>query len=285
MLAGPISIRFEVEDLTLVGDVWRRKPTYGTVVLLQGGGQLRQSWTRTASYVHAAGWNVVTFDARGHGDSGWSASGDYSLDAFIGDIAAVASALPQQPVLVGASLGGMAALIAQGERRLGRALVLADIVISPEVNGIARIASLVADAPERFPSLDEAATYLGGPRSTGRSSAGAAGLSHMFTQGPDGWWRWRIDRQITDVVQGLDPDRARRAAQAVHVPTLLVRGSNSDVVSEDGTTEFLQAIPHAHHVRVLGAGHLIVTEANDVFCEQLACFLSRLEPSAGGHTH
>jgi pimeloyl-ACP methyl ester carboxylesterase len=107
------------------------------VLLLHGGGQTRHSWSGTAQSIAAQGWTAVSVDARGHGDSDWAPDGDYSIDALIADLAAVVAAVTpaggERPVLVGASMGGMTALIGQGERGdLARALVLVDIVPTAE---------------------------------------------------------------------------------------------------------------------------------------------------------
>src|SRR3954465_13970277 len=74
------------------------------VVLLHGGGQTRHAWGTTAVVLADKGWRAYTLDLRGHGDSDWAADGDYSFDAFAGDVASVAQGLPQPPALVGASL-------------------------------------------------------------------------------------------------------------------------------------------------------------------------------------
>ena len=59
------------DGLRLVGDV--RGPVDGQLtVLLHGGGQTRHSWKGTADQLIESGYRVATYDARGHGDSGWS---------------------------------------------------------------------------------------------------------------------------------------------------------------------------------------------------------------------
>ena len=113
----------------LVADV-AGDPADPSVVLLHGGGQTRHSWGTTLTMLGDKGWRAYSFDLRGHGDSGWAADGDYTLDAFAGDVVAIARALGRPPALVGASLGGVASLAAIGERpdeEIARALVLVDV--------------------------------------------------------------------------------------------------------------------------------------------------------------
>jgi pimeloyl-ACP methyl ester carboxylesterase len=75
------------------------------------------------------GGRVIATDSRGHGDSSWDPAGDYATAALARDILAVVRQVGEPPVLMGASMGGMAALVAEGEfAPLSRGLILADIV-------------------------------------------------------------------------------------------------------------------------------------------------------------
>src|SRR3546814_14524383 len=108
----PMAISTGIETVTLAGagvdiaaDVGG--PVDGTpVVLLHGGGQTRFSWGRAGAELAVAGYRTISLDLRGHGESGWSADGDYRLDRVVDDLAAVLSDLPAPAFLVGASLGG-----------------------------------------------------------------------------------------------------------------------------------------------------------------------------------
>src|SRR4051794_26825172 len=113
-VARPRSIRFTVApDVTLVAEALGPESA-PTVLLLHGGGQTRHSWGGTAAALAARGWHAVTIDLRGHGDSSWSPDGVYHLERFAADVRAAAAGYAA-PVLVGASLGGLASLLAIGE--------------------------------------------------------------------------------------------------------------------------------------------------------------------------
>lgn len=120
---------------TVVADHWNPDGSRGALVMLHGGGQTRHSWDRAAALLGVLDWQVFTVDSRGHGDSQWAAGGDYSPDAFVGDLSGVVDQIGDlarvgvPPVLIGASLGGVTALMAEGESPgLARALVLVDVV-------------------------------------------------------------------------------------------------------------------------------------------------------------
>lgn len=277
--AEPVS--FETGVVRLIGDRWRLPASdRGAVLLLHGGGQRRHSWRRTGERLAAAGWDVTAIDSRGHGESDRAPDGDYSIDRFVDDAFAVAADLGGEPVVVGASLGGMTAMIGEGERGgLGRALVLVDVVAQLEPEGVERIHAFMAARPDGFADLDEAADAIAAynphrprPRSTD-------GLRKNLVQGEDGRWRWHWDprflRTSDDPRGGASEDRAEAAARRIEVPTLLVRGANSDIVSEDGFARMQQLMPHAQRSQVT-AGHMIAGDDNDVFTAELTGFLDRL---------
>ncbi|MDB5969922.1 MAG: alpha/beta hydrolase [Hydrocarboniphaga sp.] len=107
----------------------------------------------------AAGFHALSLDLRGHGDSSWAADGDYRMDRQADDLRAVLAQLPGRPGLVGASLGGLAALLTVGEGDMpcASALVLVDIVPNIEMGGATEIHDFMRSAPDGFASLDEAA--------------------------------------------------------------------------------------------------------------------------------
>ncbi|WP_297594951.1 alpha/beta fold hydrolase, partial [Mycobacterium sp.] len=77
-IRGPDGVQIVADRL---GD-----PQARAVVFLHGGGQTRRSWGRAAAAVAARGWQAVTVDLRGHGESDWSGEGDYRVVSFAGDV-------------------------------------------------------------------------------------------------------------------------------------------------------------------------------------------------------
>jgi non-heme chloroperoxidase len=279
---------FELEHagLRLVGDRWGRRPQRGTVLLLHGGGQTRQSWARTARRLEAAGYLAVAIDSRGHGDSGWDPAGDYSLDAFAGDLLAVVDSLPERPTLVGASLGGITALLAAGEHPgLARALVLVDVVVAVESAGQDRIRAFMRAHLEGFATLAEVADAIAAYNPHRPRPRTLDGLRKVVRRRDDGRWHWHWDPafiRIGDEPQRrVDRRRLRDAAARIEIPTLLVRGGRSDVVSDRGIADMLALIPQAQVVEIGGAGHMVAGDDNDVFARALEAFLARLPAGAG----
>jgi pimeloyl-ACP methyl ester carboxylesterase len=277
IVAEPFS--FHNDGIELAGAIWNPPTRRGTIVLLHGGGQTRHSWAASAESFAIAGWRVIAYDARGHGDSGWSASGDYGVDAGVADLRALVEGLDEVPVLVGASMGGISSLLAAGnDPALTQALVLVDIVIRLEPEGTKRIHDFMSSAPAGFATLEEVADAVAAYAPDRPRPRNIDGLRKNVRLRADGRWYWHWDPEILRI--GEEPRRdateamALAAAVGLTAPTLIVRGLRSDIVSEEGLTETLQLIPHAEYVQV-DAGHMVVGDDNAVFTQAVCEFLDR----------
>lgn len=272
------------QGVTLRADVWlpEQTGTRGSVLLLHGGGQTRHSWQRTGRRLAEHGWSAYAVDARGHGESQWADDGDYSIAAHARDVVDVAESLSEPLVLVGASLGGMASLIAQATNPgLARALVLVDITPRAEPEGLARIHSFMQRGLDGFDSLEDALHAVAAYNPHRRRPPRIEGLRKNLRQ-RDGRWYWHWDprilthRENSPEQAAAREGHARKAARRIDVPTLLIRGAQSDVVSDAGVRELLELIPGSTHLDVSGAGHMVGGDDNDVLSEGLLDFLDTL---------
>lgn len=268
----------------------RGDPGATTVVLLHGGGQTRHAWAETAERLARQGYHAVTVDLRGHGDSDRAPGGDYRREAFAGDVACLARQFSPAPVMVGASLGGISALLAQAEHPppVASALVLVDIATRIEPSGAERVVSFMTANPEGFASLEEAADAIAAYLPHRRRPRDVRGLEKNLRRGSDGRYRWHWDPRVLEGDRSLtgsrDQERLRHAARKIDVPCLLVRGRESDMLTEDGVAEFLALVPHASYVDVHGAGHMVAGDRNDVFADAVVEFLEGLEGTRRART-
>jgi pimeloyl-ACP methyl ester carboxylesterase len=259
------------------------------VVLLHGGGQTRHSWGTTLGAVADRGWHAYAVDLRGHGESDWAPDGDYTLDAFAGDVVEISDAFDTPPVLVGASLGGIASLAAIGEHpeeRVARALVLVDVAPRMEEQGRMRIGAFMMEhMDEGFASLDEVADAIQAYNPHRPRPSDLKGLQKNLRHADNGRWYWHWDPAFIGGRLGspdetrssiVDPERLGNAARALTIPTLLVRGRVSDLLSEEGAQELLEMAPHARLVDVAGAGHMVAGDRNDLFNDAVVQFLESL---------
>jgi pimeloyl-ACP methyl ester carboxylesterase len=263
----------------IVGDRWSPGDDgKGTVLLLHGGGQTRHSWQKAGPALADDGWTTVAVDFRGHGDSDWAPDGHYSIDGLVDDIAAVMAGLDRPPVIIGASMGGLTGLVTAGERpEAVRGLVLVDATPRIEPTGARRITTFMRNAPQGFGSLEEVAEAIREYQPHRTRPVNVDGLRKNVRRGDDGRWYWHWDPRFVRTRPRAETGRAEArvaaAATGITVPTLLVRGALSDVVTEDGVAELLAAIPHARHVDVAGTGHMVAGDDNSVFLAEVTGFL------------
>lgn len=271
---------FEVAaSLRLEAEAWG-DPSDPPVVLLHGGGQTRHAWSGSAQALAGRGLYAIALDQRGHGDSGWASDGDYRVDAFASDLAEVAQQLERPPALVGASLGGLAALAVQITKKATlAALVLVDITPRLEESGVSRILEFMRARPDGFASLDDAADAVAAYLPHRPRPSDLSGLEKNLRRGEDGRYRWHWDPELLSgdkSVSDTSHHSFAEVAGAVDVPTMLIRGKNSDVVSEDTAREFLELVPHAEYVDLAGAAHMVAGDRNDAFTDAVSDFLARV---------
>jgi peroxiredoxin len=267
-------------DVRLAADR-RGDPGAPPVLLLHGGGQTRHSWGGTAEALEYAGWQAITVDARGHGESEWARDQDYRLSAFAEDVRRIIDDLGAAPVIVGASLGGLTTVLLEGEIAPGsaRAIVLVDVVPELEPAGTERIKDFMVERLfDGFVSLEEAAAAVAAYNPHRPPPSDLRGLAKNLRE-RDGRWYWHWDpgfMSAKGVSEVADIARLRAAARGLTPPVLLVRGRMSDVVSEDGVRSFLADCPHAQYVDVTGAGHMVAGDRNDSFTHAVVDFLDAL---------
>ena len=265
--------------VTIVADAWG-DPKDPAVILLHGGGQTRYAWKNTGATLARHGFRTVAFDARGHGESDWAEDGRYGTDVMVEDLQRVIAELDLgRPALVGASMGGATSLAAIGEDRVdASALVLVDFAVHLEHDGVRRIRAFMNQRPDGFASLEEVAEAVIAYQPQRKRQTNLEGLRKNVRLGPDGRYRWHWDPRFHSKLEDMD-ERSRRlevCARALEVPTLLVRGGLSDVLSEAGCQAFLSLCPQAEFVNIRDAGHMVAGDRNDVFGKAVVAFLDRV---------
>jgi non-heme chloroperoxidase len=138
----------------------------------------------------------------------------------------------------------------------------------------------MSQKPEGFDSLEEVAAAIGNYQPHRKRPRNLDGLAKNVRLGADGKYHWHWDPRFRprrhDLVKRHQ--RLEACARNLRLPTMLVRGGLSDVLSEEGVREFLQMCPHAEYVNVTGAAHMVAGDRNDVFGNAVIGFLSRVVP-------
>jgi pimeloyl-ACP methyl ester carboxylesterase len=207
------------------------------------------------------------------------------MDQFADDLLRLAAAQPQAPVLVGASMGGLLGIVLAGEIRPApfRALVLADITPRWETAGVERILAFMQAHPDGFADYAEAAEQIATYLPQRRERKSEEQLRPLLRESADGRLRWHWDPALLagDLVQesARYQPRLQAAAANIDVPVLLLSGARSDVVSRATVDEFMQLAPHAQHVELPHATHMVAGDANDAFTREVVRFVQSLKPS------
>lgn len=264
--------------LELVADAMGA-PDAPTLLFLHGSGQTRQSWGRALEEAARRGYRALSLDLRGHGDSDWAPDGRYTLERFAADVREAIAHLGSEPIVVGASLGGIVGmLIGATPPPALRGLVLVDITPRVEMTGANEVTAFMNSAPDGFESIEQAAEAVAAYLPHRPRPKDTSGLQRNLRL-RDGRYYWHWDPKLLQMGRDANfngPNPLEKAARGLKIPTLLIRGGRSRIVSETGVREFLQMVPHAEFVDISGAHHMVAGDANDAFNEAVFAFVDKL---------
>lgn len=257
------------------------------VVLLHGGSLTAHTWDMAALLLRDS-YHLIALDQRGHGDTDWTPSveddtGTLMVEDTHAFLEYLASAKDIGHLsLVGMSMGGINSFqyAAWNPARLD-ALVIVDV--APEVMraGIIEMEQF-AQATETLASFDnflERAVEFNPDRPVEHLRYS---LTHALHQTEEGW-TWKNDRRKRQKLseQAQKQQLEKRTSQlwnAVHtikVPTLLMRGSESKILSDEHAREVVAAMHQAELIEITGARHTVQGDNPADFAQELDAFLSR----------
>lgn len=284
MTMSPTTLKFTGHNgLQLVADAFG-KPSDTPVLFAHGGGQTRHAWGSTAQLLADRGYYSLSLDLRGHGDSAWCPQAHYELEYYARDLVAVAATLEQKAHMVGASLGGLSAMVVEGEVAPATfaSLTMVDITPRMEQQGVDQILGFMsAHAQHGFASLDEAANVIADYLPHRARPKDNSGLAKNVRLGADGRYRWHWDPAFIDNSNvarrhsndGGELNSLDDVAAKVKLPTHLIRGRLSQLVSKEAAQHFLEVVPQARFTDISGAGHMIAGDKNDVFTDAVLDFI------------
>ena len=241
------------------------------VVLLHGGGANAHWWDHLAAPLSDR-YCAVALDFRGHGDSDHPA--ELTVGAFNHDLEALLGYLKSPPIaLVGHSMGGHVALDHASHHPETSSAVLIDILrgASKRSRRSARLALTLrrtyatrADAARRFRFFP--------PAPHAEETLRAAIAEHSLREEADGRYGFAFDPRWFTV-----PSRPPPEPSAVRCPVLILRGSESELLTSEGAQALQEELPEGRLVEIEGAGHQTHIEKPEAVLKALRDFLSEIE--------
>lgn len=266
-----------VRDVTLHYQEWG-DTSLPTILMLHGFGVSGHMFDEFAAKAQGM-YHLVALDQRGHGDSEWAPDGDYSRDAFIADIEAFRDALKLDSVLLmGHSMGGLnAATYAAKFPERVKSLVLVDVGPEAAKEGVDNIMRFTqAPAELEFEEFVTNAMRFNTRRTRENIEER---MRHRLKQLPSGKWTWKFDSRFRDKESGVrigseaTNDETWALFRSISCPVLLVRGEQSDILTQAVAEKLAADLPNCKLVVVPGAGHSVPGDNPDGFTEPVLEFL------------
>ncbi|MEX3761401.1 alpha/beta fold hydrolase [Paraburkholderia phenoliruptrix] len=255
-----------------------------TVVMLHGLRSYAHTWEPVAQALVDC-YRVVALDQRGRGLSDWDPRLDYYAAAYVRDLDALIRAVDlQRFVLVGHSMGGANAFVyasAKPERLAG--LVIEDMGpgASAGSRGSERIKRELQETPDAFPSWDDARAFWRRLRPNIQEAALESRMAHSLKKDTQGRVVWRHDAAgIGKARLAATPEQLVDLWPLVlnlHVPTLLLRGGDSDFLSAQVAAEMAEANSAISRIDIPGATHYVHDDQPTAFNHALRAWLDRLD--------
>lgn len=259
-------------------------PRGETVVFLHGGGLSAHTWDIVCLALRHD-YHCYALDLRGHGDSEWSPTLDYGLDANVRDLEGFLDHLDVERLfLVGQSLGGLVATgyASQHSERLAGLVVVDVSPFPPEESGLARVRNFMLGASD-FDSLEAAVDYAVAFNQKRDRRLLRHSLEHNLRRLPDGRWTWKRDQRHLGETYFADCiaefGTLAQAARFIRCPTLLVRGGNS-AFTREAAAKFAALLEQGRTVTVEDAGHNVQGDNPAGFLDALRPFLTEHRPRA-----
>jgi pimeloyl-ACP methyl ester carboxylesterase len=260
ILVQPKSVQLTVSGLRLHYLDWGNAGA-PPVVCVHGYTSSAQAFNGLARHCRDR-FHIVAPDVRGHGESAWSPDGAYQYRDQVSDLAGFVDQLGlTRFTLIGTSMGGIIAM-AYAEAHAERLLRLVINDIGPDVEeGSRRITQMVGSRPDEFATLEEAMTHRRemSPVTASRTMDDQRELAiGVLRQRPDDRWVWKMDHAyIQQRVQRGAPPRPALwpVLERLTCPTMVIWGTESDVLSKAQAKRMVEALPRGELVTVPGVAH------------------------------
>jgi pimeloyl-ACP methyl ester carboxylesterase len=259
------------------------------LLLIHGGRDHCRNWDWTAQRLRER-FHIIAPDLRGHGDSAWSADGNYEMRDFVYDLAQLIHQLDLGPVtIVAHSMGGNVALRYTGlyPDMVKKLVAIEGLGPSPQMlaereeksfaehfrGWIADKRQAAGRPPRRYARFDEALARMMSENSYLTSEQARHLSIHGISRNEDNSWSWKFDNHLNvwppfDVPQ----DALHSLWGAITCPTLLLYGADSWASNPERDGR-LQHFNSAKVIEFENAGHWVHHDQFDRFIATLEGFI------------
>ncbi len=285
---GPTSHSFISQRLRLHYVDWGN-PEAPPLILVHGGQDHCRNWDWVAQDLRRD-FHIIAPDLRGHGDSAYSPSGDYSMMAFVYDLAQLIHQLDVDQVsIISHSLGGAIALRYAGifPEKVRRLVAIEGLGPSPAMiaeragrpiaerlaGWIDRERALAGRQPRRYASIEDAFARMQAENAHLTPEQARYLTVHGVSRNEDGTYSWKFDNYARG---GSPADITNDELQAlwanIACPTLLIYGAESwaSNPAKDGR---LVHFANARVEEFERAGHWVHHDRLDDFLKEVRGFL------------
>lgn len=287
-IIGPTSNSFISQRLKLNYVDWGN-PDAPPLILQHGGRDHCRSWDWVAEELRDD-WHVICPDLRGHGDSAWSADGNYSFNAYVYDFAQLVHTLGYDKVnIVAHSLGGNITARFAGlyPEKVAKYVNIEGLGLTPQ-DLLDRKRLPMADlfrewidkkraasgrAPRRYPTMEAAFRRMIEENDYLTEEQARHLTVHGTSRNEDGTFSWKFDPYLNVwPFSDLTPEQIQSLWSAISCPTLLLWGKDSFFPSpaQDGRLNYFQ---NAKLVEFENAGHWLHHDQFKRFMGELRAFL------------
>jgi pimeloyl-ACP methyl ester carboxylesterase len=287
-LLGPTSQSFISQRLRLNYVDWGN-PDAPPLILVHGGRDHCRNWDWVAEDLRRD-YHVIAPDLRGHGDSAWSTSGDYSMNAFVYDLAQLIHQQHLAPCrIVAHSLGGSISLRYAGvfPETVSKLVAIEGMGPSPAMlagrsargpaermrHWVADTRKLSARIPRRYATIEDAFHRMQAENKHLTEEQARYLTLHGAMQNEDGTYSWKFDNYVRAFSPSdFSAEDMQELWSNIACPILLVNGKESWASNpeEDGRAQYFKDV---RVVEFEGAGHWVHHDRLEAFLETVRAFL------------
>ena len=250
------------------------------MVLLHGLRGNAHSWDDVSAAM-CQEYHVLALDVRGRGQSDWAKDGDYTIGAYVADVAGFREVLNLEPfVLMGHSMGGRISMAFTGRHpEAVRQLILADVGPAIDSRGLQRVHREMNSTPEEFDSFDAVVEHTHQETPNIPDAVLRRRLKYSTKELPNGKVGWSYDAAIRAQRRQEQPSEYQRTSDLwpdfrnITCPTLIVRAVDTDILSPEVAKEMVEAIPNGRLVQIQRAGHWVFEDNAADYIAEVRRFL------------